>query len=51
MVVLHVSCADPESFVRGGSTQLSVISLADDGKEDTISIKIGPSMARQRNAV
>ena len=43
-----LSCADPESFVRGVQLNSTFFfSLADDGKEFTITFKIEPSSARQ----
>ena len=38
------SCADPESFVRGGQL-VFFLCLADKGREDPITPKSGPSMA------
>ena len=53
----HLSCADPEIFVRGGITLtidnvfLVVFLVDDDGREDPNTTKNGPSLARQRNAI
>ena len=49
-----VPCADPESFVRGGSgskfNEVSCfLSLVDEGIEDPNTTINGPSSARQRN--
>ena len=42
------TCADPESFVRGGPTLTGI--LVDEGG-DKNTTKSGPSSARQRNAI
>ena len=44
------SCADPESFVRGGPNLIKFF-LVDGGIEDPNTALIGPSLARQRNAI
>ena len=44
------SCADPESFVRGGPTRTRVF-LVDEGREDPNTTISGPSSAHQRNAI
>ena len=45
------TCADPESFVRGGPKFDKVFFLANEGIEDpNIAIK-GPSSACQQNAI
>ena len=43
------TCADPDSFVRGGPT-LTIV-LVDEGREDPNTSISGPSSARQRNAI
>ena len=43
------TCADPESFVRGGPTFF--FCEVDEGREDPNTITSGPSSARQRNAI
>ena len=45
-----MTCADPESFVRGGSN-FDVVFLVDEGIEDPHTTMSGPSSARQRNAI
>ena len=47
---LKVSCADPESFVRGGPNLITFF-LVVEGIEDPNITKNGPSSARQRNAI
>ena len=47
--VYHFTCADPESFVRGGPIFDNVF-LVDNEREDPNSTISGPSLARQRNA-
>ena len=45
------TCADPESFVRGGPT-LTTFFKFDEGRDDPNTIIIsGQSSARQRNAI
>ena len=43
------TCADPESFVRGGPTL--TFFLVYEGREDPSTIIRGPSSVRQRNAI
>ena len=54
MVLLGVfnlkSCADPESFVRGGPTLTTSI-FVDEGREDPSTTISGLSSARQQNAI
>ena len=47
------TCADPESFVRGGPNLITFFFffLADEGKENPNTTINGPSSARQRNAI
>ena len=51
---LCISCADPESFVRGGPTKFPALtyffSFRGRGEEQNTTI-CGPSSARQRNAI
>ena len=42
------TCADPESFVRGGPT-LTTFFLVGEGRDDPNTTKSGPSTARKRN--
>ena len=44
-------CADPESFVRRGSTLTFLFVFFVEGMEDRNATKSGPSSARQRNAI
>ena len=44
------SCADPESFVRGGPNLITFF-LVDEGIEDPNTDINGPSSAHQRNAI
>ena len=49
-----VACADPESFVRGGSTLTTFFSFLfyfDEGRKDPNTTISGSSTARQRNAI
>ena len=46
---LDNSCADPESFVRGGPT-LTFFQV-DEGRKDPKPTLSGPSSARQQNAI
>ena len=50
---LYLSCADPESFARGGPTLTGffVFLFFNEGNEDPNNTKCGPSLARQRNAI
>ena len=52
---MYRSCADPESFVRGGPTLTTffflLFFLVDEGREDPSTTISGPSSARQRNAI
>ena len=45
------SCADPESFVRGGPTLLMLFFFIFLGREYRSSVNSGPIMTRQRNAI
>ena len=45
------SCADPESFVRGGPTLFFCNFLVDERVEDPSTTKRGPSSSRQHNAI
>ena len=53
----YITCADPESFVRGGPTLtfffflLFFFFLVDESREDPSTTISGPSEARQRNAI
>ena len=47
--VSFASCADPESFVRGGPTL--TMFLVNKGRKDPNTTISGPSSARQRNAI
>ena len=47
----HCSCADPESFVRGGPTLTGFFLVDEGGGEDPSTTISGPSSARQRNAI
>ena len=49
-LTIRISCADPESFVRGGTTQKTLF-LAEEGREDPYTTISEPSSARQRNAI
>ena len=46
---LTFSCADPESFARGGPTL--IIFLVYEGRNDPNTTISGPSSAHQRNAI
>ena len=46
---LTFSCADPESFARGGPTLMIV--LVYEGRKDPNTTISGPSSAHQRNAI
>ena len=47
-----LSCADPESFVRGGPTLTAFFFfLVDEGRDSTNTTISRPSLARQRNAI
>ena len=45
------SCADPESFVKGGPTLTTFFFKVDEEKKDPHSTISGPSSARQQNAI
>ena len=48
------SCADPESFVRGGPTDnvsLLLFFLVDEGRKDPNTTINGPTLARQQNTI
>ena len=45
------TCADPESFVRGGPTLTTFFQLFDEGREDPNTTISRPSSARQLNAI
>ena len=47
------TCADPESFIRGGPTLtfFFVFVLGDEGREDPNTTEGESSSARQRNAI
>ena len=45
------SCADPESFVRGGPTWTTFFLLDDEGREDPSTTISGPLSAHQGNAI
>ena len=47
----YFSCANPESFVGGGSNSDIGFGLADAGKEDPNTTKSRPSSDRQRNVI
>ena len=47
---LKVSYADPESFVRGGPSLITLFLVVEDIEDPNITIN-GPSSARQRNAI
>ena len=45
-----MSCADPESFARGGPTPMFLVFFFCEEREDPNTTKSGPSSARQQNA-
>ena len=45
------TCADSESFVRGGPNLIVFFFLVDGGIEDPKTALIGPSLARQQKAI
>ena len=45
------TCADPESFVRGGPTLKTILFYFYEGREDPSTTICGQSLARQRNAI
>ena len=45
-----MTCADSESFVRGGPT-LTMLFLVDEGWDDPNTTTSGPSLARERKAI
>ena len=47
---IHTSCADPESFLRGGPT-LTFFLVYDEGRVDPSTTIRVPLLARQRNAI
>ena len=50
--LIHVPCADPESFVRGGPNLISFfLFLVNEGIDDPNITIDGPASARQRNAI
>ena len=53
LIIRLVSCADPESFVRGGPTltMFFFVFLGDEGREDPSTTLSGQLSARQRNAI
>ena len=48
-VFCALTCADPDSFARGGPT-LTMIFLVDEWRKDPSTTLSGPSSARQRNS-
>ena len=53
---LSCTCADPESFVRGGGGRVPILTtffwfLFDEERKDPNTTISGPSTARQRNAI
>ena len=53
IIFFEASCADPESFVRGGPNLITFfcVFLVDEGIEDRNTAINGPSSAHQRNAI
>ena len=49
VLVFLYTCADPETFARGGPAV--TIILVDEGGEDPKTTKSEPSISRQRNAI
>ena len=45
------TCADPESFVRGGPNMITFFFLVDEGIEDPNTAINGPSSTRKRNGI
>ena len=45
-ILSAITCADPESFVRGGPTLTAFFFLVDEGREDQNNTKSEPSLAR-----
>ena len=50
-VLYQITCADPESSVRGGPALTFFFFLVDQGREDQNITKSGPLLARQQNAI
>ena len=46
-----MTCADPESFDRGGPTLMGFFFLLDEGREDPNTTLSGPSWTHQLNAI